>query len=368
MCSYCGLVSKRPALDFPSSVGSSVTNELAGISGRMHSQNLSAEGKKSWLNPIQFYWVSHDRCSLEISCSGLVFLARKLLFCFLPSLRWICRRILRDSSREDDFGSDYRGSCKDEDNEGNLQEKRDKAKRKAEEKRRAKLEKEMLEEEERKQREEVTRLVEERRRIRAEMLKTERGHDNSSDREGESVEGKTIEKGRKDRRKDRDKDSSKNNSSNMEDLDKISRKSVSKLELDNKNDNERLDTARSTIEVPKSYTTGTSHGNKAINKPRYFACMTGNLLSSYRGFRGASFFGRNPQDPSTTVNKLIKPTTIFIDHVSENQRVCQVAGDKLVKATSNWDDGGQGTNIHQPVSCDALKSFFYCSLLSLFNF
>ncbi|XP_042389511.1 uncharacterized protein LOC121981184 [Zingiber officinale] len=338
MCSYCGLVSKRPALDLPESVGSSVINELAGKTGWLHSQNLSAEGKKSGLNPIPSYWVNHDRCSLEISCSGLVCLARKLLFCFLPSLRWICRRILRDSSREDDFNSDFRGSCKNEDNEGNLQEKREKAKRKTEEKRRAKLEKEMLEEEERKQREEVTRLVEERRRIRDEMLKIERGHDNSSDREGESFEGKTTEKGRKERRKDRDKDSNKNNSSNMEDIEKISRKSVSKLESDNKNDNERVDTTKSTIEVPKSYTMGTSHGNKSTNKPRYFAYMTGNLLSSYRGFRGASFFGRNPQDPTTT------------DHVSENQRVCQVAGDKLVKASSNWDDGGQRTNIHHPVS------------------
>ncbi|CAL9193123.1 unnamed protein product [Musa hybrid cultivar] len=350
MCSYCGHVSKRPVLDLPRSVGSSGVNDLVGKNGWMCNQDWSAEGGRNWVNPLPHYWLRDDQCSMERSCSSVVLFPCKLLFCFLASVNWLCRKAFRFSLREDGSDAVHRGSSnKRGDNGGNLQESRwEKVRRKAEEKRQAKLEKEMLEEEERKQREEVAKLVEERRRIRDEMLKAEKelSESNAADRERENR--KVAEKGRHERRKDKDKGSSKSNS-DVEDIDKrISRESERKREFDKKYENERRDSLKTTTEIHKSYTSGTLHGNKVTaSKPRYFSRMTGNFLSSSRGLSGASFFGRNTQIP-TTVNKVSKPTIGFMDHVSENKRDSQVVGDKMVKATSNGDSKVQAANIHQP--------------------
>ncbi|WOL18639.1 hypothetical protein Cni_G27436 [Canna indica] len=352
MCSYCGHVSKRPVLDLPRSVGEAMINDL-GKHGWNCSQDWTAEGNKNWANSPPQYWVTDDHYSMEKSCSGVVFFARKLLFCFISSMRWICRKVFRVSLGEDDSDGGHRGSSsKRGDNGGNLQESKwEKARRKAEEKRQAKLEKEMLEEEERKQREEVARLVEERRKLRDEMLKTEREHSKGSDTDGERANRKIAEKGRQDRRKDRDKGSSKSNSDVEDPEKKNHRETERKHEFDKKNDHEKRDASKTITEIPKSHSLGNSHGTKVTaSKPRYFARMTGNLLSSSRGFGSASFFGRNLQNPTTAVNKVSKPTTGFMDHVSENKKDFQVTGDKLVKAAPNGDDRGQGINIHQPGS------------------
>ncbi|KAJ8499361.1 hypothetical protein OPV22_009913 [Ensete ventricosum] len=350
MCSYCGHVSKRPVLDLPRSVGSSGVNDLVGKNGWMCSQDWSAEGGRNWVNPLPHYWLRDDQCLMERSCSSVVLFPCKLLSCFLASLNWLCQKVFRFSLREDGSDAVHRGSSnKRGDNGGNLQQNRwERVRRKAEEKRQAKLEKEMLEEEERKQREEVAKLVEERRRIRDEMLKAEKelSESNAADRERENR--KVAEKGRHERRKDKDKGSSKSNS-DVEDIDKrISKEGERKHEFDKKYENERRDSVKTATEIHKSYASGTLHGNKATaSKPRYFSRMTDNFLSSSRGLSGASFFGRNTQIP-TTVNKVSKPTIGFMDHVSENKRDSQVAGDKMVKATLNGDSKVQVANIHQP--------------------
>ncbi|RWW30261.1 hypothetical protein BHE74_00025921 [Ensete ventricosum] len=260
MCSYCGHVSKRPVLDLPRSVGSSGVNDLVGKNGWMCSQDWSAEGSRNWANPLPHYWPSDDQCSMEKSCSGVVLFPCKLLFCFFT---WLFRKVFGFGSREDGSDADQSGpSSKRGESGGNLQESRwEKARRKAEEKRQAKLEKEMLEEEERKQREEVARLVEERRRIRDEMLKTEKEHSESSVAHRERDNRKVAERGRPERKKDKDKGSSKSNS-DVEDLDKrINRESERKREFEKRNETERRDSLKTT-DIHKSHTSGALHGNK----------------------------------------------------------------------------------------------------------
>ncbi|CAL9096187.1 unnamed protein product [Musa acuminata var. zebrina] len=346
MCSYCGHVSKRPVLDLPRSVGSSGVNDLVGKNGWMCSQDWSAEGSRNWANPLPHYWPSDDQCSTEKSCSGVVLFPCKLLFCFFT---WLFRKVFGFGSREDGSDADQSGSSsKRGENGGNLQESRwEKARRKAEEKRQAKLEKEMLEEEERKQREEVARLVEERRRIRDEMLKTEKEHSESSVAHRERDNRKVAERGRPERKKDKDKGSSKSNS-DVEDLDKrINRESERKREFEKRNETERRDSLKTT-DIHKPHTPGALHGNKVTSKPRYFARMTGSFLSSSRSLSGATFFGRNTHIPAT-VNKASKPSAGFMDHVSDKKRDSQVIGDKMVKAFPNGDGRVQGANTHEPV-------------------
>ncbi|RRT45408.1 hypothetical protein B296_00024425 [Ensete ventricosum] len=260
MCSYCGHVSKRPVLDLPRSVGSSGVNDLVGKNGWMCSQDWSAEGSRNWANPLPHYWPGDDQCSMEKSCSGVVLFPCKLLFCFFT---WLFRKVFGFGSREDGSDADQSGpSSKRGESGGNLQESRwEKARRKAEEKRQAKLEKEMLEEEERKQREEVARLVEERRRIRDEMLKTEKEHSESSVAHRERDNRKVAERGRPERKKDKDKGSSKSNS-DVEDLDKrINRESERKREFEKRHETERRDSLKTT-DIHKSHTSGALHGNK----------------------------------------------------------------------------------------------------------
>ena len=79
----------------------------------------------------------------------VVFICKCLATVFY-GIMWLWRKVFRVSSSHDDSATDAES----------------RARRKAEEKRQARLEKEQLEEEERKQREEVARLVEERRKLR----------------------------------------------------------------------------------------------------------------------------------------------------------------------------------------------------------
>jgi hypothetical protein len=83
--------------------------------------------------------------------------------------------------------------------------KGEKARRKADEKRQARLEKELLEAEERKQREDVARLVEERRRQREEKLQIEKESEKeaAAEKEREMRRVRETERRRKDKMKER---------------------------------------------------------------------------------------------------------------------------------------------------------------------
>ncbi|KAL0375429.1 UNVERIFIED_CONTAM: hypothetical protein Sradi_3458600 [Sesamum radiatum] len=119
-----------------------------------------------------------EHCLTEKSYSRVLIFACRAVTAFFLCIMWLWRKIFRISSSRDDASADAerRGMLDNRgENGGNGQESRgEKARRKAEEKRQARLEKELLEEEERKQREEVARLVEERRRLRDEKMEAEK--------------------------------------------------------------------------------------------------------------------------------------------------------------------------------------------------
>ena len=116
-------------------------------------------------------------------------------------IRWVWRRMLRRGSLGDEEGLNSGAKvCSRKTEEGcNSQgTKGEKARRKAEEKRLARLEKEMQEEEERKQREEVARLVEERRRLR------EAEEEQAAQNEREIRREREVERRRQDKVKEKE--------------------------------------------------------------------------------------------------------------------------------------------------------------------
>ncbi|OAP05113.1 hypothetical protein AXX17_AT3G46010 [Arabidopsis thaliana] len=155
----------------------------------------------------------------------VLFFACRLLTSFFMSILWLWRKIFRFSSSVGDSSLDpeqRRMLARQGENGTSCHESRvEKARRKAEEKRQARLEKEHSEEEERKQREEVARLVEERRRLRDEILEAEKCSKLSV--AAKEKDTKEAEKKRQERRKERDRASSKSNSDG-EEVDKRTRK------------------------------------------------------------------------------------------------------------------------------------------------
>ncbi|XP_020277110.1 stress response protein nst1-like isoform X1 [Asparagus officinalis] len=330
MCSYCGHISKRPVLDLPGW------------------QDWSGE---SVSGPPRF-WVNggrggDERCLTEKSYSGVLVFGCRLVGSFFLKVRWVWRKVFRVGSGEDDsLNGEGKGlSNKRGENGGSFQESRgERARRKAEEKRLARLEREMLEEEERKQREEVARLVEERRRLRDEKLEAERSRSKTLGVDGERDSRRETERRRRERRREKDKGSSKSNSDG-EDLEKrTSRENEKKRDFDKKSQIERT---KATAESLKSQSLE-GNGNKVVgNKTRYFDRMKGTLLSSSRSFNGSSFFGRNAQT-AVTVTKVSKPAGGFIDNGqnSGTKKDTHSSGNAIGKSTPNGD--------HRPVETDVL--------------
>lgn len=347
MCSYCGHISKRPVLDLPVLPGmglpnASIIKELVGKSGKILNGKVwsdsgwmcgqdwlengnwvggSVSGKSSnyWRRNGSGFFGGDEDCLAEKSYSGIVIFACRVLTSFFLCVRWLWRKIFRISSSSDDDSSDaeHKGLLsKRGENGGNFPESRgEKARRKAEEKRQARLEKELLEEEERKQREEVAKLVEERRRLRDEKTEAEKDRGKASSMAREKDSKKEAERRRQERRKEKDKGSSKSNS-DVEELEKKSGK-----DSDRKRDFDRRDHLKSGTDLAKGQTIETAHGfknvtmsnfNRGNTGTRYFDRMRGTILSSSKAFSGGSFFGRGTNNAATMM-KEAKPNT-FVDH------------------------------------------------------
>ncbi|PKA51865.1 hypothetical protein AXF42_Ash008094 [Apostasia shenzhenica] len=355
MCSYCGHISKRPALDIPGPTASpGIISDFVGKNGWL----CDPESNANWTGPIPKYWVGGDHlCSTERSYSGVMVYTCKLLSCFFVSVRWLCGKLFRFSSSGEDSSSDsdHRGlSSSTGENGGNFQESRgEKARRKAEEKRQARLEKEMLEEEERKQREEVARLVEERRKLRDEKLAAETERLKGSDLDGDKDRRREMERRRRDRRKDKDKASSKSNSDGEELEKRISRESERKREFEKKGENERRDSQKAVGENYKSHASDGISGSKVtVTKPRYFDRMKGTFLSSSSGFGGSSFFGRRAQN-SAAATKFVKPTAGFMDqgqNIPNRRDALPVA--HVVGKSATSSDKVTETNLSRPATTD----------------
>ncbi|XP_078168087.1 uncharacterized protein LOC144562720 [Carex rostrata] len=331
MCSTCGHVSKRPVLELPGQVGN------FGEKSRWLCSHFLSTDSTYWLDETH-RCLSQDN-SLSVGCK----VGRIVSFCSFV-FRWICRRVFGFASSDDNVSDDGDSKrSKRGQNGGNLQENRtEKARRKAEEKRLARLEKEMLEEEERKQREEVARLVEERRKLRDDKLEAEersKGVTPVGERDGK----KEADKKRQDRERRREKDRSSNMSnSDCEEIDKrsIIRETGKRKELDKKGDS-----------IGTCHGTGTNKIVQQSTRQKYFSTVAGN----FKGFSGASFFGgsnpsSSPNVPS--VSRASKNGTGFGNQSYAVKRDGQVGAGTLHKVLPNGDDKSSDTKINRPVSLE----------------
>ncbi|CAO2839200.1 unnamed protein product [Amaranthus hypochondriacus] len=357
MCSYCGHISKRPVLDLPVPPGisnSGIIKDLFGkggkiLNGKPWSDNVSLCNQEwmengSWVVNRSFpvrssfpprrnnagFFGRNEPCLAEKSYSGGYFFTCKLLTSFLLSIRWLMRKLFRISLSEDSLSdSDHMGMMSKKENGSAGPESRgEKARRKAEEKRQARLEKELLEEEERKQREEVARLVEERRRLRDEKIEAEnRAKGTSSLREKDNK--REAEKRRQERRKEKDKGSSKSNS-DVDELDKKAGKENDwKRDSDRKNETDRRESPKSGVDSVKGQTSETGYSAKSsfTNSfsrgnvgSRYLDRMRGTFLSSSKAFTGSGFFGKAAPSAGSASKEIKSNSSVEPSLVSNSKR------------------------------------------------
>ncbi|XP_068668695.1 uncharacterized protein [Aristolochia californica] len=386
MCSYCGHISKRPVLDMPGHpllANNGFLGDLAGKGGKLWngkvwsengwvcSQDWSENG--NWNQRSSGYWgkstsaffSEDDRCLTDKHSVVFVSL-NKMLTSFFMSMRWLWRKVFWVGSTREDVSLDNehnRHLKKKVENGAHLPESKwEKARRKAEEKRQARLERELLEEEERKQREEVARLVEERRRIRDEKLELEKERNKglaSPDKEKDNRS--ETEKRRQDKKKDKDKGSSKSNS-DCEELEKKAGKEFDrKCDSDKRSESERRDIHKSASENVRIHGSDTNHGVKSTSNnvirtggggSRYFDRVKGSFLSSSKAFNGASFFGRSIHT-STPINKVNKSSG-FGDHMQTITSRRDAHSAELVRAkfSAYGDEKNAETTLHHLVAPD----------------
>ncbi|KAI3805808.1 hypothetical protein L1987_21694 [Smallanthus sonchifolius] len=340
MCAYCGHISKRPVLDLPIPPGLGLSNsgilkDLVGKGGKM--LNGKAWSDNGWICGQDWLensgnWVGgsvsaksnfrvqnngfsgggDDHCFAEKSYSRLVVFLCKILAAVFLGIMWLWRKIFRVSSSDEDTSADadITGLPKKGENGVNCNESRsEKARRKAEEKRQARLEKEQLEEEERKQREEVARLVEERRKLRDEKTEAEKEHGKTSPREKNNK--KETERKRQEKKKEKDRGSSKSNS----DVDELEKRAVKEIE---RSKNQRIGS-----ENLKFNGNDTTHGAKIVGThnsnignvgTRYLDRMRGSFLSSSRAFTGGGFFGKGTNTIANTNGTREHKPIATLDH------------------------------------------------------
>ncbi|KAH1155479.1 hypothetical protein GLYMA_18G212400v4 [Glycine max] len=375
MCFNCGHVSKRPVLDLPVPPGlgisnSSIVKDLVGKGGKILNSKVWSENGwmcgQDWLengnwvggsvpgNPSNWrtsenagVFGGDEHCLTERSYCGLLFLVCKLLTSFFKSIRWLWGKAFTVSSREECPSDAEALLAKRGENEASLNESRgEKARRKAEEKRQARLEKELLEEEERKQREEVSRLVEERRKLRDEKVEAEKDHSRSSNLSKEKDRQKEAEKKRQEKRKEKDKGSSKSNS-DVEELERrAGKESERKRDFDKKSEMDRREHQKSGLESGKGQNTNNAQNknvtannyNRGGTGTRYLDRMRGTILSSSKAFG----FGRGINVPSTVVKE--NKFNSSVDHVHSRREICPPER-PAAKSNVNGDD----RNINHPV-------------------
>ncbi|XP_020219644.1 stress response protein nst1 [Cajanus cajan] len=373
MCFNCGHVSKRPVLDLPVPPGlgisnSSIVKDLVGKGGKILNSKVWSENGwmcgQEWLengnwvggsipgNPSNWrtngnggLFGGDEHCLTERSYCGILFLVCKLLTSFFLSIRWLWRKTFRISSREEcSSDAEHRALlAKRGENGASLNESRgEKARRKAEEKRQARLEKELLEEEERKQREEVARLVEERRKLRDEKVEAEKDHSRSSNLSKEKDRRKDAERKRQEKRKEKDKGSSKSNS-DVEELERrAGKESERKRDFDKKSEIDRREHQKSGLDSGKGQSTDNAHTksvtsnnyNRGGTGTRYLDRMRGTILSSSKAFG----FGRGTNIPSTGVKENKFSSSVDHVHTSASRREIGLHERSAAKPNLNGDD------------------------------
>ncbi|XP_057435358.1 uncharacterized protein LOC130728048 [Lotus japonicus] len=372
MCSYCGHVSKRPVLDLPVPISNSgIVKDLVGKSGKILNSKVWCENgwmcSQEWLensnwvggsilgNPSKWrmngnagIFRGDEHCLTERSYSSLLVFVCNLLTYFFLSIRWLWRKACRISSREGSLSdAEHRALLAKQSEDGvSLNESRgEKARRKAEEKRQARIEKELLEEEERKQREEVARLVEERRRLRDEKMEAERDRSKSLHPSKEKDSKKEAAKKRQEKRRDKDKGSSKSNS-DVEELEKkAGKEGERKRDFDKKgekSETDRREYQKSGSESGKGQSTNNAHGknvatnsyNRGSSGTRYLDRMRGTILSSSKAFG----FGRGANVPTTVVKESKLNSSVDHVHTAASRRGTCPPDLPMAKSNLNGDD------------------------------
>lgn len=278
MCTYCGHVSRRPVLDIPNIasgiVGPGIQSNgvvikggitqigipVASLYGGKNSKTWNGKGwpkewsvSDSWLrgttdclgsngNVLSDVFGGTEQCSACETYPRVVIFLLRLVGTGFFWIRWVWRRVFRRGSLGDEEGlSSGAKVCSRKSEEGcNSQwTKGEKARRKAEEKRLARLEKEMQEEEERKQREEVARLVEERRRLR------EAEEEEAAQSEREIRREREVERRRQDKVKEKEKGLGKDKPpAEGEEARKQEKEHEKKGDLDKKGENEKRESPK----------------------------------------------------------------------------------------------------------------------------
>ncbi|KAI3447846.1 hypothetical protein Pfo_004511 [Paulownia fortunei] len=377
MCYYCGHVSKRPVLDFPAASGmgnSGILKDLVGKGGKILNGKAWDNGwicgqdwlengnwgggpvpgnSSNWKKNGGGFFRGDDHCLAEKSYSSVFISACKSFTAFFLSVMWLWRKIFRVSSSRDDASTDaeHRGMLdKQGENGGNGQESKGaKARRKAEEKRQARLEKELLEQEERKQREEVARLVEERRKLRDEKMEAERECGKGSPRAKERDSKKEAERKRQERKKEKDRGSSKSNS----DAEELEKRAGKESDRNRKSESDRREQHRTTPESVKAHGTEVGYGFKGVaasshnrgnSGTRYLDRMRGTFLSSSRAFTGGGFFGKSTD--TSTVSREHKPSTL-VDHTQTVTQRKEIVQPDRISGRSNVN--GDDKSLSRPV-------------------
>ncbi|KAJ8533796.1 hypothetical protein K7X08_007120 [Anisodus acutangulus] len=379
MCCYCGHVSKRPVLDLPVQPGlgflnSGILKDLIGkggkiLNGKVWPDNRWMCGQDSldngnWIrgtsvgksgswskNGSGFF--GRENCLAEKSYSRVFSLACKALTDFFSSIIWLCRILFRISSSGDEDASidaEQRAMLdKRRENGGNCQESRwEKSRRKAEEKRLARLEKVLLEEEERKQREEVARLVEERRKLREEHTEADKKQCKVSPSDVRESK-REAEKRRQEKRKERDRGSSKSNS-DSEELDKRAGKGSERNKCDVSDRRQQHNNRR---EIVKTHNAEVIHGSKGVSTSnhnhgnvgiRYLDRMRGTFLSSSKAFTGGDHTGKS--NNASNVPREHKSKT-GVDHIQAHASRRELSQTDRVSGKVN--PNGDNRSINRPV-------------------
>ncbi|KAF5759586.1 hypothetical protein HanXRQr2_Chr16g0743031 [Helianthus annuus] len=340
MCSYCGHSSKRPLFDPSVSSALEQSGVLKDLVGKFWSGNSWMCGP-DWLENGG-YWAngsfsgksSYGTTKKKKNSGGffntgsdhffsfpIVFLCKILAAIFFV-ITWPFRKLFRISFSEDEDSSDtdINGLAKKGENGGNCNETRiEKARRKAEEKRQARLEREQLEEEERKQREEVARLVEERRKIRDEIDKKTKALTRDKNDKTEA------ERKRQERKKERDRGSSKSNS----DVDELEKRASKEIERNLKGDADSREHHK-----PKLVVTN----NKGSVGARYLDRMRGNFFPSSRTITGG-FFGKGVNAKANASSTREHKSSVYLEHANKRDFVHPERSHG--KSSANVDDQSQ---------------------------
>lgn len=350
-CSYCGHTSKRPDMgshEFTDLGRLSNSGMIFNLVGKVWSDNNWVCGQDwlenggNWANGSFSGKRKKNSCGFVSSAnvhfvySLLVFVCKSLAAIFL-GIMWLFRKVFRISFNEDDTSQDPDISGIAKKGENGNETRTEKARRKAEEKKQARLEREQLEEEEQKQREEVARLVEERRTVRDEINKH-----NKIDKTSPRVKNgkKEAEKKRQKKKKEWDRRSSRSNS----DVDEFEQLASKETEKNRKRETNNRELRKAKVVICISSNQG-SVGSGYLDR------MKGNVFRSSKTLGQGGFL-----DKSTNANAATREqrSGAFVDHTKK--RDFAQSERAYVKQNKHVDDRNQNrTAIFESQPCPLPK-------------